>query len=368
MEKNQLTEYRSNNIDQRKISLLTIHNISNFGSNFQAYALFKFLKDRTNFEVEIIDYFPVYSRRGTIRQTIAKFLYYRDYLQKRRKVRQFLAKNVVLSERSYLNFESLKKYPQNSDFYIVGGDQLWNDLHSCGNDPAFKLPFINGKKFSFGTSLGRRFDQEEINSLKEQIQDFIALGVRERVSVEQLKESGLNNVHHVVDPVLLLERKDYEPFIGKVPCQKYMLVYLTPVSELLNQSIRFIAQSLNLKVVYIGGFGKHCDCDLHLTNLGPEEILSWLVHADFVLAASYHATLFSTLFHKSFAILLPHIKMNERITDFLSWTGLENRLILDDSCLNESLFQSIDFAQTDLAIQKKRDFSQAFLLKQLEMS
>ena len=47
----------------KKIYILTIHHIHNFGSVLQASALFLFLKEK-GFDVEIIDYRPKYYKFG----------------------------------------------------------------------------------------------------------------------------------------------------------------------------------------------------------------------------------------------------------------------------------------------------------------
>ena len=115
-------------------------------------------------------------------------------------------------------------------------------------------------------------------------------------------------------------------------------VYLVTPSPLLEEAIGYLSGRLGLKVVLCSGFSKKCRCDVFLKDLGPDEILSYIVNASFVLSGSFHATVFSILFGKRFATLLPDEKTNERIEDLLSCSGLPDRIIRDEQMLGEHLF------------------------------
>ena len=120
-----------------------------------------------------------------------------------------------------------------------------------------------------------------------------------------------------------------------------------------------------MKIVHICGFKKKCYCDFFDKDSGPEEILGYILHADFVLSASFHATMFSLLFNKPFATLLPGTKTNARIEDILSYVGLEDRIIhtADDT---DRMTSSIDFTLVNNKIDEFRATSQQKLLNALE--
>ena len=134
-------------------------------------------------------------------------------------------------------------------------------------------------------------------------------------------------VSHVIDPVGLLDMKEFEAIAVKPEINEpYAVMYLADSGDILNQAIHLLSKRMGLKIVHICGFMKKCSCDYFVKDAGPDEILGYILHADFVLSASFHATMFSLLFQKQFATLLPGEKTNARINDLLHYVGLENRI------------------------------------------
>ena len=327
-----------------KIKIITIHNIPNFGSVFQSFALGKYLK-QLDFDVEVIDYNPTYFKLKTLRSKIGMLLNLKHYIIRKKKFRRFVIKNIPLTKKVFWSLEDLKCYNFDADVIMAGGDQLWNVYHSCGNDDAYKLTWTDKKKISYATSMGQKgFSESQLCDLANKIRDFAAISVRESSSVELLK---MHNIHavHCVDPVFLLNPSEYNQFI-KPPklLDKYLLVYLVTPSPLLERCIKFFKQRFNLKIVLCSGFSKKCYCDVFYKDLGPDEILSYIYNAEIVLSASFHATAFSTMFKKQFFTILPNEHTNERIVDYLNDRGLNNRIITEEICLEEKLCETLDYS------------------------
>jgi hypothetical protein len=157
-----------------------------------------------------------------------------------------------------------------------------------------------------------------------------------------LKDKGISAVH-CVDPVFLLDAAEYEKFIKPVNQPKYLLVYLVTPSELLERCIDYLSHKYNLKVILCSGFSKKCACDQFLKDLGPDEILSYIKNAEIVLSSSFHATAFSITFKRQFFTILPDQHTNERIVDILTIHGLENRIITEQSDIEQALDGIIDY-------------------------
>ncbi len=344
-----------------KIEIITIHNINNFGSVFQTYGLYKYLSDQGH-DTEVIDYNPPYFRHSNLKRKLGELLFFQDYHVRKTKFNHFIKKNYKLSLKNYKTSKALQDHPPVADLYVAGGDQLWNPYHPCGNDDMYKMSFTNGKKISYGTSMGKSsFSDNELCDLAFKIKDYFCVSVRESSSVSLLNKVGIQ-AHHVVDPVLLLPRAAYERYVSKpLISGKYMFVYLVTPSKLLESTIAYISKKMGLKVVLCAGLSQKSTCDYMLRNAGPEEILSYIVNAEFIISASFHATLFSVLYHKQFATLLPGSNTNERIEDFLSWNRLSDRIIKSGEDLNETLFSPVDFVFADKAIEAKRQYSLAYI-------
>ena len=155
-------------------------------------------------------------------------------------------------------------------------------------------------------------------------------------------------IYHAADPVLLLDKQDYMPFIGKEPIIKepYLVMYLADKSNLLSKTIEYVAKRRGLKVVHVCGFRKKCECDYFLKDTGPKDLLNLIYYSDFIVSASFHATIFSVLFNKQFCTLLPEAGTNTRIEDALSYLGLSDRIIHNENEIVR-LDKPIDFGNVN---------------------
>lgn len=326
-----------------KIRIITIHGIPNFGSVFQSYALCEYLKLQGYDDVSIIDYNPKYYTSKSLRAIVGRVLNFGNYVRRTRKFRNFIEQNLPLTDESFTELSGLKQHDFSADIYIAGGDQLWNVYHACGNDDAYKLTWVSGKKISYGTSLGQTdFTDEQVKKLAIKISDFSSVSVRESTSVQMLRAAGVESTH-CVDPVYLLDEEKYCKFLKPVDQPPYLLVYLVTPSELLNRTIEVLSEKYGLKVILCSGFSKKCVCDKFLKDLGPDEILSYIYNAEIVLSSSFHATSFSLIFKKQFFTILPDQHTNERILDLLSQRELKHRIITDKEQLYNVCDTKIDY-------------------------
>lgn len=329
-----------------KIKIITIHNIPNFGSIFQCYALCEYLKKNGYDDVEVIDYNPNYFRASSLKSKIGKLLNYNHYLKRKQKFDAFIKMYIPVTKEKFSNLVDLEQSDMNADLYISGGDQLWNVYHDSGRDDAYRLVWTNGRKISYGTSMGQRnFPLQELKKLAAKISDYSHIGVRESSSVLLLSQEGIK-AYHCVDPVFLLDDHDYNRFLKDIKQPKYLLVYLVTPSPLLEKCIKFLSTHYNLKVILCSGFSKKCTCDEFKKDLGPDEILNYIKNAEIILSSSFHATAFSLLFKKQFFTILPNEYTNERIEDLLKSRGLMDRIITNDSDLENVLSNNIDYGKS----------------------
>lgn len=354
-----------------KIYIITIHCIHNFGSVFQSYGLVKYLRNN-GYDAELIDYRPEYYTKG--RNPLRKFVsialnpvsYHRQY----RRYQQFINEEIPKTGIVFKSMKELQGFRWEDDaIFIAGGDQIWNNFHPCGKDDAYKLTFVDkGKKIAYGTSMGRNsFSENELKDLATKVETYYSIGLREQSTVAMLQPYTQVPVYHAADPVLLLDREDYAPFIGKERLIKepYLLMYLAAESDLLKTTVEKIARERGLKVVHVCGFSKKCPCDYFLKSTGPKDLLNLIYYSDFVVSASFHATLFSILFHKQFCTLLPEAGTNTRIEDVLSFYGISDRIIHSESELPR-LADDVDFQPVDSLRQQLVEESKHQLINALK--
>ena len=349
------------------IKIITIHAMYNPGSVFQAFALQEYLK--SEHRVEIIDYRPLYlySEGSLLKLLMKKILWGGAYRSRNRKFIGFVEKYMNLTPK-YTSCRALDNAKMTADIFMTGSDQLWNTDYPCGRDASFYLDFVKrGKKISYSTSVGRGLDgPQDVDYLKSRLTDFAALSVREKKTAEELGSALNRDVAWVCDPVLLLPAGSYMSFVSRENPfkRKYAVVYLLGASERLDKVVEFY-KSRGLLIVLAGGFTRRCDCDIHIKDVGPEDFLNLIYHAEIVISSSFHATAFCHIFHKNFVTFLP--KSNgERISSLLECSGLEKHSVAVNSTVDfEYLEENIDWNDVEQKINVYIDESKAFLNKEL---
>lgn len=331
------------------IKTITLHCTDNCGSTLQAMALQRYLKEMGH-NVEIIDYRPSYLQyNGSFLKTqIKRLVLWKTSRNQKKKNEWFQKQYLSVTSKTYFSYEELKRDTPQADLYLAGSDQIWNPSYKCGRDPAYYLDFVedSNKKFAYAASVGKSaVSKDERELITGYIKNFKAVSVRER-STQRLLEGILPcKVDYVCDPVLLLEKEFYDS-IAKHPeiKEKYILVYLVQPSKTLDYMLERLKKKLHAKVVLIYGLRKNCNCDKHIIDVSPDEFLGYIQGAEFVVASSFHATVFSHIFEKQFAIIPP--KENAaRIKQMLELSGLERRLISKMSDV-ENIMEPIDFSKS----------------------
>ena len=96
-------------------------------------------------------------------------------------------------------------------------------------------------------------------------------------------------------------------------------------------------------------------------GVGPEEFVSLIDHASLILTNSFHATVFSVLFHKPFRVYATD-KSGARMRDLLVNIGLSDRCV-DVMCTEDVV--SCDWDDVDSLLDSLREHSWAYLRKAL---
>lgn len=350
-----------------KIKIITIHAMHNPGSVFQAYALQEYLKEDNN--VEIIDYRPdyFYSEGNKLKLLIKKIIYGNSYKSRNQKFTKFIDTYMQLTDK-YHSFDDLKKANISSDLFIVGSDQLWNTDFPCGNDLAFYLKFVkDGVKISYSTSVGKRIiDEKNKKVLENNLTDFKKISVREKSTSIILEEMLKRDINWACDPVFLLKKEKYMKFINNESpfSKKYVVIYLAPKSKILDSIVQYYKEK-GLYVILAGGVTKRCYCNKHIIDVGPEDFLNLIYHAEFVVSSSFHATAFCHIFHKEFITIIPQ-KNGERITSLLEQTELTNRGVKDKIDFNE-INETIIWSNVEEKLGEYIDNSKDYLEKAIRI-
>lgn len=355
---------------KEKAGILTFHCVPNYGAVLQAYGMQQALEKYFD-HVEMIDYRPkavmaeyhvinfysIFSTAMSIWSAI-------PFLQKKHKFSRF-AKNRMHLSAAYPQSSPL----QGMDMVVLGSDQIWNSEITRGLDPAYfgnlvwkDRPYV----ISYAASLGKaKLNDQECTQFKTLLTGIDAISVRESEAKDLLQSLTEKEISVVIDPTLLAGVDCFASLVKPVPYSRYLLIYsLTGYKETQDLAVK-VAKYLGLRIVEISGRRKGLISKGHTTiyTAGPEDFLSLIASADFVVTDSFHGTVFSLLFHRQF-LTVPHKTRGGRMQNLLSLCNLTERMTA--SFKKELVLDPVDWNSVDHQLELARKESETFLRKAVE--
>ena len=348
------------------ILLVTLQSI-NIGNRLQNYALQTVLEN-----MGLTVYNPSYLFKNTMNwNEIIK--YYAKYIlglmkvkkfrsivmrEKRKKVFSFFDDKYI-SNKFFIEFDEIYKYNwKNYDYAIVGSDQVW---HRWSNDtyelPYFYLDFMpKDKRIAYAASFGfSKFDLMDKEIHRKGIDNMTFLSCREKRGQELIYELTGRSAEIVLDPTLLLSNVEWLKLAKKPNYEvedRYLLVYFLGKTEQYASKIYEFAKSNGIQIINIFDTNEE---KYYCTS--PEEFI-WLVeNATVIFTDSFHACVFSILFHKIFRVFRRNENgfedMFDRIESLLEKFNLQENIF--NGC-NLNLLDSTNWNEVEyrLKIQKQR--------------
>jgi len=345
-----------------KIGIITFHFAHNQGAVLQCYALQNAL-NKMGYDAGVIDYCPSYhtirysakrnpfvmayysfkkqKNKGCIirfyqtARAFAKGVYLtamQTYKLREKNFSNFINKNLNLSD-SYKTIKSLRKNPPKYDAYISGSDQLWNpDLVDGTFDPAYFLDFGESdvKKITYAVSLKENYTEKEKQKMQQFCKAIDAISAREK---NNTLDEVLNGEYTVcIDPTLLLSMEDYADIISeKAEDKPYVFVYGFESTDNMINAVKSISNELGIRVVNGSPERVKLSNAENLYDYGPDEFLSYIKNAQFVVTNSFHGTAFSIIYNKQF-VTVAHTTRGRRMVDLLEKLGLSDRLWQNSKC------------------------------------
>mgnify|MGYP004538736477 CR=1 FL=1 len=388
-----------------KIAIISINMYSkglNFACPLHNYAFQQFLL-KNGIENEILNYTPIYFNNFDMRhpgvyyeklrnnfeasgraelepvefKRLDKFYrYYTDLSEERErrydKFQNFINTHYIKTEKVY-NSDLLEIEDPGFDCYICCTDVLWKKEPNVGFDRGFFLAskaMENKWKISYAASRGVFFSENDYDErlFLQYIEDIDAISVREESLKNYLTENTSKNITQVLDPVFLHEKEFYDSIIIKPKEKHYIFLYyvMERATDTISQAVTF-ARAHNLKIIEItdlplknGRLSEYNDIDVdYHYDLGIEEWLGYLRHADYVFTNSFHACCFSILFEKQF---FAGKRSGDKVTNILRTFDLSNRRINTQTDLISAPFPDIDYTKVRPILDQKRKESSDFIL------
>lgn len=337
---------------KKRAGIVSIYDNDNYGNRLQNMALTSYIN--LNFNVSAYSIYPQdeYEKKFFFKSKdkFKSLLYlimpkYINFYNE--KIIRFMRRNAfkefsnkipslkVICKRSYLIDKTIDK---KFDFFIVGSDQVWNLNWVTPETDFFKtftLQFtVDEKKYSYAASMGTLNQlQSSLVALKNELEHFESVSVREYSTYELLVSEGVNNnICWNIDPVFLFSREQWKKMISnrkyRIPQKKYAVLYFLGNFDYEKELyIKNVKDKLGLEIIDI------LDKKSIYYSYGPDGFLQLIYNSNLVMTDSFHATAFSIIFDIPFKIFnrvsSKTVPMADRIPSLLKMLDLEQYIKLD---------------------------------------
>ena len=357
-----------------RIGIISVNNAHNFGTSMQAYALVKYLQSAGH-TVEVINYRNsaieksyqfVPKPRKTVR-SVAKFgvkymlkAIRKPYLLKRRKhFESFFSEHFNLTA-PVKNYKQLRTQRYDYDVAFAGSDQIWNANIVKQIDPAFFLKFLDGKTIcaSYAASLGvEEISDPQKEVYREYLKHLDYISVREESAKRLMQPLTEKEITVIADPTVLLKAEEYRKMVRARPySQDYIYVHVhhyTSKGLELVQMAEMLSERTGLPVIHNLQNHRFRNQAGRTVSAGPQETLTALYHAKYVVTQSFHITMFSLIFHKDF-VTVRRDRYNTRLENLLESVNMKDHLV-EPGCLPDLDSLSRHDEEVDRCFSRERE-------------
>ncbi|HFU4127720.1 TPA: polysaccharide pyruvyl transferase family protein [Streptococcus suis] len=358
-------------MEKKKIAILSIYDLHNFGNRLQNIAVYKLL-EKLNYEPETVKV-DIIGRKKFIIRPILNFLNFCKIQFGDARYQKFLEfdNNIRVSNHKVkwrLGNEIVDNKINNAyDFFIVGSDQVWNP--NFAGYGFYFLDFVKDdkKKIAFSASIGvTDFSKEYAQKMELNLRTFNAISVREQQANDIITSlTRRDDIVTLVDPTMMIESEEWselaqkpEHFKGEKFILNYFLGELSPKRK---KIIGDFADKMGYKIINI--LDKQ---DLFYAS-GPAEFLWLEKNAELICTDSFHSSVFGILFNTPFLVFDREDKsknMSSRLDNLLELFELNSRKVTENKLTEKCLEIDYSKAHEKLVLEKKRGID--FLSKAIE--
>ena len=358
-------------------------NFTNYGSALHTYALHRVINSLAPDQVSaiVLDYCPDVLRDKDVLNPI-KNMWDADEESRHMcelsmpairinndKFNRFYKEQYNISKHKYTS-ENFNDSLKNEDLYgyICGSDTIWCirefkgfDDGYFGNYPVMK----NSHTISYAASFGDvDFTDEELLVLKEKMQNYKAISVRENVNLDFIKANTNVPVCRVVDPTLLLKGEGYDVITSdRMIDEPYILLYVRRYNKAMEAYADAMAMKMGCKVVEISLRAVNSARHIMKYDAGVEEFLSLVKHAELMVTNSFHGAIFGIQMHTDIRVFSRE-QADNKIDELLELVGLSDCKMITGF---EPEPEAIDFSKVEELLVDKRAASIDYLKTALEL-
>lgn len=372
-----------------KIGILTQPLRNNYGGLLQNFALQQVLNGMGH-QVETVDWMDECSPLRTMLARAKKTLL--SYIRKgveaprykptaeevaviSRNTRLFVERYIrvcpmhVARREDFLCVDNMFGY----DGYVVGSDQVWRPVYNAFLTSMF-LDFVRRKDVrrvayaaSFGTS-DWEFSPQMTQECGRLSKRFDLITVREDSGVSLCREHLGVNASLVLDPTMLLNRRDYEQLVADEHAPKSAGTLLYYILDPRDEERRLVQQVSRLSgmqpfTVMPRFYADKCTRQTvknHIEDCVLLPVSSWLrgfMDAEMTVVDSFHGAVFSIIFNKPFWVMGNSKRGNARFESLLGTFGLQDRMISPGQANTIDFLRPIDWEKVNLILEREKERS-----------
>lgn len=384
----------------KKVGIVSCYFKNNYGSMLQAYATKKIL-DNNNIPNETINIDNNIDFKKGKRKYYASQLFNFKFIKSKfgmiklkldKKIVKDLEKNISIRDSKYKEFRkefnlsiSCPDYKSLGEIadakysdVIVGSDQLWLPVNVVSDYYTLNWVPDNINKISYATSFGiSKIPDKYTDEYKKFLSRINYLSVREESGKKICDEYGISS-KVVCDPTILLTKEEWEQETvqERIIPDKYILCYFLgsniehrKFAERLKEKTGYKIVSLNHADEYV----KYSDTFADITpyDIGPREWINLIKNAEYVCTDSFHGTVFSLLFNRTFFDFRRYsesnkMSTNSRIDSLLDLAGVDkDRILTGNEDVDTVIKYKINYNKVNKNIDKIRQESKKWLLSSI---
>ena len=349
-----------------KIGIIGYWYATNYGSACTYYALYKAV-EQLGYEPIIID-IPEKEKEYKWDESFA---------------RQFIEAHCKVSES--VPWSDVGRVNDFCDSFVIGSDQVWNRDAFHISRGFFFLNFAadTKRKVAYAPSFGsdnmitKTDEEREIGRL---LSRFDSISVREDTGKTLLgKRYGIDS-EHVIDPVFLLERENYQELICESNISlpdHYVLAYILDPTEDKELFIEKVSEKYDLPIVLIldGRVGTFDSNKSKLTKLQTSvlfinKVADWIKcfsNADVTVTDSFHGMSLSLISNKQTYVYANHNRGYSRFTSLLGALDL-SKIMYESSkeLFIDEFREELDYESINKSIKKLKNNSIEWLSNALK--
>lgn len=352
-----------------KIFVATLYK-NNYGSALQAFALQhklaqlggnavliepkKMEQNDKNIIKKIVLFFQPEKHYGPYRK-IRRYIQRKKYTGKYIKINNFIDTHIKTEKFD----DCISEIEKGNCILLAGSDQVWSILNHP-IDGFYLFDFINTKevkKVSYAASIGiSTLDDAQKAYYRMALKPFDVVSLREKNAYDSLKDDLANQlVRQDLDPTLLHTGEFWSEIAAIRQYRKpYLFIYMLRPSKEVIRIAKKIAAKDNLDILYTGLYVNNYSGIKTIVDVGVEDFLSYILHAEYIVTNSFHGTVFSLLFGKKF-VSIRVSSTNSRVESLLNIVKLSHLLIDDESDLDMAkLDYDMEEVNSRLEVERKK--------------